>query len=48
VDEAVMGHEWVILGGGSRSLKVKADPRVLTVLPGAEVIEGLAFAAPES
>jgi len=48
VDEAVMGHEWVILGGGSRSLKVKADPRVLTVLPGAEVIEGLAFSAPES
>ncbi len=43
VDAAVMANEWVILGGGSRSLKVKADPRVLTLLPGAEVIDGLAL-----
>ena len=43
VDAAVMEHEWVILGGGSRSLKIRADPRVLTRLPGAEVIEGLAL-----
>ena len=43
VDAAVMEHEWVILGGGSRSLKIKADPGVLTRLPGAEVIEGLAL-----
>lgn len=46
VDAAVMEHEWVILGGGSRSLKVKVDPRALTMLPGAEVIEGLALAVP--
>ncbi len=38
-----MDCEWVILGGGSRSLKVKADPRVLEALPGARVIEGLAL-----
>lgn len=42
VDAAVMAHDWVILGGGSRSMKVKADPRVLERLPGAEVIEDLA------
>ena len=43
IDGAVMANEWVILGGGSRSMKVKADPRVLTMLPGAEVVEGLAI-----
>lgn len=43
IDNAVMANEWVILGGGSRSLKVKVDPQVLTRLPGAEVIEGLAI-----
>lgn len=42
IDEAVMACDWVILGGGSRSLKVKAPPQVLTALPGAEVIDGLA------
>ena len=43
IDSAVMACEWVILGGGSRSLKVKADPRVLEGLPGALVVEGLAL-----
>lgn len=43
IDSAVMPHEWVILGGGSRSMKIKADPRILEALPGAEVIEGLAI-----
>jgi len=45
IDAAVMKCEWVILGGGSRSMKIKADPRVLQSLPGAEVIEGLAMSA---
>ena len=43
IDSAVMTHDWVILGGGSRSIKIKADPRVLQALPGAEVVEGLAI-----
>lgn len=43
IDGAVMECDWVILGGGSRSLKVKADPRVLEALPGAEVVGGLAL-----
>jgi prolyl-tRNA editing enzyme YbaK/EbsC (Cys-tRNA(Pro) deacylase) len=47
VDASVMDHEWVILGGGSRSLKIKADPRIMSTLPGAEVIEGLALAVPK-
>ena len=34
--------DWVIVGGGSRSLKVKVDPVGLTSLPNAEVVEGLA------
>ncbi|MBT8218103.1 MAG: hypothetical protein HKN74_07175 [Acidimicrobiia bacterium] len=45
IDEAVMACDWVILGGGSRSLKVKASPEVLTALPGAEVVADLAKAA---
>ena len=47
IDAAVMACEWVILGGGSRSLKVKADPRVLTTLDGAEVVDGLALSPSE-
>ena len=43
VDANVMACDWVILGGGSRSLKVKADPRVLDALPGAVVVDGLAL-----
>ena len=43
VDSRVMDHEWVILGGGSRSLKVKVDPRVFERLAAAEVIEDLAL-----
>ena len=42
IDAAVMTREWVILGGGSRSLKVKAPPHILERLPAAAVVEGLA------
>ncbi len=42
IDAAVMDCEWVIIGGGSRSLKVKLAPEHLAALPNAEVIEGLA------
>jgi hypothetical protein len=37
-----MTPEWVILGGGSRRIKVKIRPEALTRL-GAEVIGGLAI-----
>ncbi len=41
VDAAVMEPAWIILGGGSRSIKVKIDPAALTEL-GATVVPGLA------
>lgn len=41
VDREVMDQEWVILGGGSRSMKVKVAPAVLERMPGAEVVEAL-------
>lgn len=41
VDPRVMAHEWVILGGGSRSYKVKIDPAVFTAMGNVEVVDGL-------
>lgn len=41
VDGEVMSQDWVILGGGSRSMKVKVAPVVLARMPGAQVVEGL-------
>jgi len=42
VDSAVMARERVVLGGGSRSLKVRVAPDVLLRVPNVEVVEGLA------
>ena len=42
VDARVMTRPTIILGGGSRACKVFAPPSVLTALPRAEVVEGLA------
>lgn len=47
IDSSVMEFDWVILGGGSRSMKIKADPAILAGLPGAEVVDGLALASSE-
>lgn len=44
VDERIMALDWVIVGGGSRSQKVKVAPAVLAALPNAEVIDGLSLA----
>lgn len=41
VDARVLDAEWVVLGGGDRSTKIKAPPSVLTAL-GGEVVDGLA------
>jgi prolyl-tRNA editing enzyme YbaK/EbsC (Cys-tRNA(Pro) deacylase) len=46
IDAAVIERETVILGGGSRSIKLRVAPSVLRRLPGARVIEGLAVPAP--
>jgi prolyl-tRNA editing enzyme YbaK/EbsC (Cys-tRNA(Pro) deacylase) len=46
IDSRIAELDWVIVGGGSRSLKVKVDPRALSGLPNAEVIEDLAQEPP--
>jgi len=43
VDEAVMAPEWVILGGGGRSSKIKLAPAALMRLPAVKVVPGLAW-----
>lgn len=43
VDEGLMGLPWIILGGGSRALKVKVSPDVFVALPGTTVVAGLAL-----
>ena len=45
VDARVMDAEWVVLGGGDRSTKIKAAPSVLVAL-GAEVVDDLATLPP--
>jgi len=42
VDEAVMAPEWVVLGGGGRSSKIKLAPSALHRVPGLKVVPGLA------
>lgn len=44
IDSRVMDQEQVIVGGGSRSLKVQLAPAALAALPGATVVTGLAVA----
>ena len=45
IDATVMERPRVILGGGSRSWKVIANPEILTAINAAEVVDGLANAA---
>ena len=41
VDSRVMEPEWVIIGGGGRSLKIKVSPQAF-VKAGAQIVENLA------
>ncbi len=45
VDARVMAPEWVILGAGNRSAKVRIAPELLSALGNVTVIEGLARVA---
>jgi len=45
VDEQVMAHDWIILGSGSRSSKIRVAPEVLCRLPGSRIVSGLASSA---
>jgi prolyl-tRNA editing enzyme YbaK/EbsC (Cys-tRNA(Pro) deacylase) len=42
VDERVMGRPSIVLGGGSRSLKIRVAPEVFARLPAADVVADLA------
>lgn len=42
VDSRVLDQDWVIVGAGSRSAKIKFDPSQLRDLEGFEVVDGLA------
>jgi prolyl-tRNA editing enzyme YbaK/EbsC (Cys-tRNA(Pro) deacylase) len=42
IDAAVTDCEYVVLGGGNRSSKIKADPQILLLQDGVEVVPELA------
>jgi prolyl-tRNA editing enzyme YbaK/EbsC (Cys-tRNA(Pro) deacylase) len=42
IDAAVLEPDWVIVGAGSRSAKIKLDPRVFRALGDVEIVAGLA------
>src|SRR5215470_16695981 len=46
VDARVLGRPTVIVGGGSRSTKVRVDPEIFGRLPSCQVVEGLAMERP--
>lgn len=41
VDDTLMDLPWLILGGASRSAKIRTSPEVLGRLPGAQIVAGL-------
>jgi prolyl-tRNA editing enzyme YbaK/EbsC (Cys-tRNA(Pro) deacylase) len=43
VDARVMEPDWIVLGGGNRSSKLRLGPHALRRLPNLRVIEGLAI-----
>ncbi len=42
VDDEIMTKRWVIVGGGSRDMKIKVDPEVFARMPKVRIIEELA------
>lgn len=42
VDSRVLDSDWIVVGAGSRSAKIKLDPQALTDLPGVEIVADLA------
>jgi prolyl-tRNA editing enzyme YbaK/EbsC (Cys-tRNA(Pro) deacylase) len=42
VDAAVLDEPWVIIGGGSRDMKIKLDPEIFGRLDNTYVVDGLA------
>lgn len=46
LDSRVMERDWVIVGAGSRSAKIKVDPSQLAGLDGYEIVDDLALDGP--
>jgi prolyl-tRNA editing enzyme YbaK/EbsC (Cys-tRNA(Pro) deacylase) len=46
VDAAVMERSEIVLGGGNRSSKLKIGPELLTTIPNARIVDGLARSTP--
>jgi prolyl-tRNA editing enzyme YbaK/EbsC (Cys-tRNA(Pro) deacylase) len=44
VDERIMALPWLIVGGGSRSTKIRTSPEVFRRLPNTTIVPGLATA----
>jgi prolyl-tRNA editing enzyme YbaK/EbsC (Cys-tRNA(Pro) deacylase) len=44
VDERIMSLPWLIVGGGSRSTKIRTSPEVFRRMPGTTIVPGLAGA----
>ncbi len=47
IDAAIEGLDYIVVGGGSRSQKLKVAPAAITTLPNAKVIEGLGLVPSE-
>jgi prolyl-tRNA editing enzyme YbaK/EbsC (Cys-tRNA(Pro) deacylase) len=45
VDDRLLGLDWLILGGGSRSTKIRTTPEVFRRMPNATIVPGLATVA---
>ena len=45
IDAAVMDCEYVVLGGGNRNSKIKADPRILLQQANVEIVPDLTHQA---
>jgi prolyl-tRNA editing enzyme YbaK/EbsC (Cys-tRNA(Pro) deacylase) len=43
IDPRVMKCDWIVIGAGTRSAKIRLDPTQLTELEGFEVVDGLAL-----
>lgn len=41
VDSGVVRRDWVVIGAGTRSAKIRIDPSQFDGLPGFEIVEGL-------
>jgi len=46
IDARIMALDYVILGGGNRSSKIKLAPAVFNSIPNAEIVDGLARPGP--